>query len=82
MAAILDSKEKEVIVLPGMPFEVNKERLIGPSFPLVMPPRYLDEYVNGREEIRRLYKCHNKGVAVKHDMVHSARLLFLALSII
>lgn len=82
MAAILDSKEKDVIVLPGMPFEVNKERLIGPSFPLVMPPRYLDEYVNGREEIRRLYKCHNKGVAVKHDMVHSARLLFLALSII
>lgn len=43
MAAILDNNEKEVIVLPGMPFEIIREQLIGPSSPLVMPPRYLDE---------------------------------------
>lgn len=82
MAVNPDSKEKEVIVLPGMPFEINVERLIGPNSPLVMPPRYLDEYVSGREQIRKLYKRHNKGADGEHDMVHSARVLFLALSII
>ena len=82
MAAILDSNEKEVIVLPGIPFEISQERLIGPNSPLVMPPRYLDEYAAGRERIRRLYDRHGKGEAGEHDMVHSARVLFLALSII
>lgn len=47
-----------------------------------MPPKYPDEYVAGRERIRRLYDRHGKGEAGKHDMVHSARVLFLALSII
>lgn len=82
MAAILNSKEKEVIVLPGMPFEINVERLIGPNSPLIMPPRYLDEYAKGREQIQKLYKRHNKGAAGEHDIVHSARVLFLAFSIV
>lgn len=82
MAVNLDNNEKEVIVLPGMPFEISRERLIGPSSPLVMPPRYLDEYIKGREKIRKLYKLHNNGADGEHDMVHSARVLFLALSII
>lgn len=82
MAVNLDNNEKEVIVLPKMPFEINVERLIGPNSPLVMPPRYLDEYAVGRERIRRLYDRHGKGEADEHDMVHSARVLFLALSII
>lgn len=82
MATNLDSNEKEVIVLPGMPFEISRERLIGPNSPLVMPPRYLDEYVKGREQIRKMYECHDKEEAGEHDMVHSARVLFLALSII
>lgn len=82
MASILDSNEKEVIDLPGMPSEINVERLIVPNSLLVMPPRYLDEYVKGREQIRKLYKRHNKGADGEHDMVHSARVLFLAFSII
>lgn len=82
MAAILDSSEKEVIVLPGAPFEVSQERLIGPGSPLVMPPKYLDEYVKGRERIRKVYELHSNRKVGDHDMVHSARVLFLALSII
>ena len=89
MATILDSSEKEVIVLPGAPFEVSQERLIGPGSPLVMPPKYLNEYVEGREQIRKVYELHksprdshSKRKTGEHDMVHSARVLFLALSIV
>lgn len=66
MASILDSNEKEVIDLPGMPSEINVERLIVPNSLLVMPPMYLDEYVKGREKIRKLYKRHNKGADGEH----------------
>ncbi|MDO4340486.1 MAG: hypothetical protein Q4C91_20755 [Eubacteriales bacterium] len=89
MAAILDGSEKEIIVLPGVPFEVSKEQLIGPGSPLIMPPKYLDEYVKGRERIRKTYELHKsardshgKGETGEHDMVHSARVLFLAFAII
>ncbi|MDO4327649.1 MAG: hypothetical protein Q4E24_16765, partial [bacterium] len=89
MAAILDGSEKEIIVLPGAPFEVSQERLIGPGSPLVMPPKYLDEYVEGRERIRKVYELHksardshSKRETSEHDMVHSARVLFLAFAII
>ena len=57
------------------------ERLIGPDSPLVMPFRHLDEYRNGADRIRRLYKLHQRE-GTDHNMLHSARVLFLALSII
>ena len=81
IALNLDSREKEIIAVPGVPFEVTVERLIGPDSPLVMPPRYLDEYRKGIEQIRRLYKLHRKN-GRGHGQVHSARVLFLALAII
>ena len=34
----LECKEKEILAVPGIPFEVTVERLIGPDSPLVMPP--------------------------------------------
>lgn len=81
IALNLDSREKEIIAVPGVPFEVTVERLIGPDSPLVMPPRYLDEYRKGIEQIRRLYKLHRKN-GRGHGQLHSARVLFLALAII
>lgn len=80
--SIYRGEAEESIVLPGIPFDISRKRLIVPGSPLVMPPRYLDEYVKGREKIRKLHKRHNKGAAEVHDMVHSAMVLFLALSII
>ena len=77
----LDSREKEIIAVPGVPFEVTVERLIGPDSPLVMPPRYLDEYRKGIEQIRRLYKLYRKD-RTGHGQLHTARVLFLALTII
>ena len=81
IALNLDNKENEIIAVPGVPFEVTVERLIGPDSPLVMPPRYLDEYRKGIEQIRCLYKLHRKD-GRGHGQVHSARVLFLALAII
>lgn len=80
--SIYRGEAEESIVLPGMPFEVSRERPVGPSSPLVMPPSYLDEYVKGREKIRKLYKRHNKGTDGEHYMSHHAIGLFLAFSII
>lgn len=77
----LDNKEKEILAVPDIPFDVTVERLIGPDSPLVMPPRYLDEYRKGIEQIRRLYKLHRKD-GTDHGQLHSARVLFLALAII
>lgn len=81
IALNLDSKEKEIIAVPGIPFEVTVERLIGPDSPLVMPFRHLDEYRKGVEQIQRLYKLHQRG-GTDHGKLHTARVLFLALTII
>lgn len=81
IALNLDSGEKEIIAIPGVPFEVTVERLIGPDSPLVMPFRHLDEYRKGVEQIRRLYKLHRKD-GTGHGQLHTARVLFLALTII
>lgn len=77
----LDSREKEILAVPGIPFDVTVERLIGPDSPLVMPFRHLDEYRKGVDRIRRLYKLHQRK-GMDHGMLHSARVLFLALMII
>lgn len=88
MATKLDSKEMEVIILPGRVFDVSKEKLLGPDSPAVMPPKYLDEYADGRDRIKALYKRYSKSDKGEHDhnnahdMLHSARVLFLALEII
>ncbi len=79
MAAFLDRGEKEVIVLPGAPFEVSKEKLIGPS--VINQFRYLKEYHEGREMITELYRS-NLHEIYDHDKRHSARVLFLAYMII
>ena len=81
IALHLDSREKEILAVPGIPFDVTVERLIGPDSPLVMPFRHLDEYRKGVERIRRLYKLHQRK-GTDHGMLHSARVLFLALMII
>lgn len=56
----LDSREKEIIVAPGVLFGLTFERLIGPDSPFVMPFRHLDEYRKGVEQILRLYKLHQR----------------------
>lgn len=81
IAVNLDSREKEIITVPGVPFGLTFERLIGPDSPLVMPCRHLDEYRKGVEQILRLYKLHQRG-GTDHGKLHSAQVLFLALSII
>ena len=81
IALNLDSREKEIIAVPGVPFEVTVERLIGPDSPLVMPFRHLDEYRKGVEQIRRLYKLYQRN-GTGHGKLHTARILFLALAII
>lgn len=81
IAVNLDSREKEIIAIPGTPYDVTTERLIGPDSPLVMPFRHLDEYRKGVEQILRLYKLHQRG-GTDHGKLHTARVLFLALTII
>ena len=81
LALNLDSREKEVLAIPGTPYDVITERLIGPDSPLVMPFRHLDEYRKGVEQIQRLYKLHQRG-GTGHGKLHTARVLFLALAII
>lgn len=81
IAVNLDSREKEIIAAPGVPFGLTFERLIGPDSPLVMPFRHLDEYRKGVEQILRLYKLHQRG-GTDHGKLHTARILFLALTII
>lgn len=81
IAVNLDSREKEIIAVPGVPFGLTFERLIGPDSPLVMSFRHLDEYRKGVEQIQRLYKLHQRG-GTGHDKLHTARVLFLALAII
>ena len=81
IAVNLDSREKEIIAAPGVPFGLTFERLIGPDSPLVMPFRHLDEYRKGVEQILRLYKLHQRG-GTDHGKLHTARVLFLALTII
>lgn len=81
IAVNLDSREKEIIAVPGVPFSLTFERLIGPDSPLVMPFRHLDEYRKGVEQIQRLYKLHQRG-GTGHGKLHTARVLFLALAII
>lgn len=46
-----------------------------------MPFRYLDKYRKGVEQILRLYKLHQRG-GTDHGKLHTARVLFLALTII
>ncbi len=79
MAAFLNSSEKEVIVLPGAPFEVSKENLIGPDS--LDHIKYLKEYHEGREMIAALYGTKQSENS-DHDKLHSARVLFLAYTII
>ena len=81
LALNLDSREKEVLAIPGTPYDVTTERLIGPDSPLIMPFRHLDEYRKGVEQIQRLYKLHQRG-GTGHDKLHTARVLFLALAVI
>lgn len=81
IAVNLDSREKEIIAAPGVPFGLTFERLIGPDSLLVMPFRHLDEYRKGVEQIQRLYKLHQRG-GTGHGKLHTARVLFLALAII
>lgn len=81
IALNLDSQEKEILAIPGIPFDVTVERLIGPDSSLVMPFHHLDEYRKGVDRIRRLYKLHQRK-GTDHDMLHSAQVLFLALMII
>ena len=81
LALNLDSREKEVLAIPGTPYDVTTERLIGPDSPLVMPFRHLDEYRKGVEQIQRLYKLHQRG-GTDHGKLHTARVLFLALAVI
>ena len=76
----LDSREKEVLAIPGTPYDVTTERLIGPDSPLVMPFRYLDEYRKGVEQILRLYKLHQKVERITASSTPHG--LFLALTII
>ncbi len=79
MAAFLDNQEKEVIVLPGAPFEVSKEKLIGPNS--VRQFVYLRECQEGREMIAALYG-EKQSENSDHDKLHSARVLLLAYMII
>lgn len=81
IAVNLDSREKEIIAVPGVPFGLTFERLIGPDSPLVMPFRHLDEYRKGVGQIQRLYKLHQRS-GTDHGKLHTARVLFLALTII
>ena len=69
------------MTIQGIPFDVTVERLIGPDSPLIMPFRHLDEYQKGAGRIRRSYKFHQRE-GTDHNMLHSARVLFLTLSII
>lgn len=77
----LDSREKEVLAIPGTPYDITTEQLIGPDSPLVMPFRHLDEYRKGVKQIQRLYKLYQRG-GTDHDKLHTARVLFLALAVI
>ena len=81
IAVNLDSREKEIIAVPGVPIKVTVERLIGPDSSLLMPFHHLDEYRKSVEQIRRLYKLYRKD-GRGHGQLHSARVLFLALAII
>ena len=81
LALNLDSREKEILAIPGTPYDITTERLIGPDSPLVMPFRHLDEYRKGVEQIQRLYKLHQRG-GTGHGKLHTARVLFLALAVI
>ena len=79
MAAFLDNQGKEVIVLPGTPFEVSKENLIGPC--ALKQFKYLKEYHEGQEMISALYGTRQRKNS-DHDKLHSARVLLLAYMII
>ena len=81
IALNLDSKEKEILAVPGVPIKVTVERLIGPDSSLLMPFHHLDEYRKSVEQIRRLYKLYQRS-GTDHGQLHSARVLFLALAII
>lgn len=81
MGVNLESPEKELLLLPDAPLEITVEKLIGPDSPHIMPPKYLGDYTAGREQIRKLYCHYRKKQNGQHDMIHSARVLFLALSI-
>lgn len=86
LEANLDSREREVIVLPGKPFDISKEKLIGPDSQQLIPYKFLDEYAYGKEQIKSLYLRQRRRAPDHqreyHDNIHSARVLFLALSII
>lgn len=81
MEAFLDRGEKEVLVLPGAPFELSKESLIGPDAPALKQNGYIREYLQGWEMITSLYRS-NLHEIYDHDKLHSARVLFLAYAII
>lgn len=81
IALNLKHEEKEIIALPSTVHQAIVERLIGPDSPLVMSPRYLDEYQIGISKIRLLYRHYQKDSS-EHGQLHSARVLFLALTIV
>ena len=61
--ANLDSKEMEVIVLPGKPFDISKEKLIGPDSPQLIEEIFLTIVIPGLNILRRscstvAYKAH------------------------
>ena len=96
IALNLEGREKEILAIPGTPYDVTTKRLIGPDSPSVYPLKYLDQYAIGREQIRTLYKWketsgfhdsndREDGTDQKyseHGRLHSARVLFLAFAII
>ena len=82
LAVSLDSREREIFLLPDSIFDAGVEKLIGPDSTLVMPPKYADVYAAGRRDIQRLYRSRRKEMKSGHDMIHSARVLFLACAII
>ena len=82
LAVSLDSREMEIFLLPDSVFDASMEKLIGPDSTLVMPPKYADVYAAGRRDIQRLYRSRRKEMKSGHDMIHSARVLFLACAIV
>lgn len=82
LAVSLDSREREIFLLPDSIFDAGVKKLIGPDSALVMPPKYADVYAAGRRDIQRLYYSRKKETKSDHDMIHSAQVLLLACAII
>lgn len=78
VALNFNTREEEVIVVPGVPYDITEELLIGPNANVMVRFPYFDTYYKGRDLIQNLYGDEKSD----HDRLHSMRVLFLALSII